>query len=112
MRDDDEKVTILYEGYLISWCNPEKSNDVLLPILICCGQKKYQTLIHTILSEKLDTRIERMVLTQEEFLHLSTYCLIMLDENDNFPVKMTFEKFCGIIHIEINVDSLLKIWKK
>uniref|UniRef100_A0A1B6L7Y6 Centromere protein L n=1 Tax=Graphocephala atropunctata TaxID=36148 RepID=A0A1B6L7Y6_9HEMI len=108
----EEKETLLYHGYMLSWCNPAQVTKPLLPLLVCRGNPKYSTLIHSVLSERFDLTIRPFLLTQEEFMHLSTYCLVMLDKNDPYSATLTWKIPSGTIQLSVALSDLLKLWNK
>ncbi|KAG8267860.1 hypothetical protein J6590_041777 [Homalodisca vitripennis] len=110
MGSTGQKQNVLYHGYMLSWCNPVKDNNLILPILMCRGNQKYRTLIHSVLSERFDLNIRPFLLTQEEFMHLSTYCLVMLDKNDPYIATLTCKIHSGIIQLSVALEHLLKLW--
>uniref|UniRef100_A0A1B6G8E8 Centromere protein L n=1 Tax=Cuerna arida TaxID=1464854 RepID=A0A1B6G8E8_9HEMI len=110
MGSTGQKQNLLYHGYMLSWCNPVKDTNLILPILMCRGSQKYRTLIHSVLSERFDLNIRPFLLTQEEFMHLSTYCLVMLDKNDPYIATLTCKIHSGTIQLSVALEHLLKLW--
>jgi len=103
----------LYVGYLISWCSTIKERHPFLPLLLCKGNCTYKDIVNSIIGEKFDTVITKLSLTEEELKYLTTYCLIMLNENDSFYASFTYKLQNGDkIKLGMSVEALLKIWKR
>jgi hypothetical protein len=100
-------------GYLISWCSTIRDSRPFLPILLCRGNTNYREQVNGIVSEKFDVIITKFLLTEEELKHLTTYCIIMLNENDGFQASFTYKLQTGDkIKFGMAVESLLRLWKK
>jgi len=111
-KETPERQEMVYKGYILSWCNPIKEEEVLLPILLCRGNHTYHSYINGIISDRFNVPISKFVLTQEEFMHLSTYCLLMLDENDTHSATIGYKTSVGVIRLQFAVEHLLKLWKQ
>ncbi|XP_054284995.1 uncharacterized protein LOC129001650 [Macrosteles quadrilineatus] len=107
------KQRLLYEGYLVSWCSTIKESRPFLPVLLCKGNVAFRQQVNSILSQKFDVIISRLSLTEEELKHLSTYCLIMLDRNEDAVVTYSYKLQTGDnIKLSMPVEALFRLWKK
>uniref|UniRef100_A0A1B6CL68 Centromere protein L n=1 Tax=Clastoptera arizonana TaxID=38151 RepID=A0A1B6CL68_9HEMI len=114
----ENKTSILYLGYLISWKNRKikTGESNCLPILLCCYLRKdIADVVHMIFSQLFDTMFEQLKMYEEDFIcftalivgYLQTDCSSLVIYTYRIPGRPKTES----LKFKLPLNKVIQLWK-